>query len=80
MDPRQAMSEQEKSLALDPSFALAWNNLAGSDPLLGHDEKAVGDLKAAIATAPSLAVFKPPVAIIMSAILVPVMAEILEHD
>ncbi|MEI9932472.1 MAG: hypothetical protein WDM89_18525 [Rhizomicrobium sp.] len=39
MDPRQAMIEQEKSLALDPSFALAWNNLAGSDPLLGHDEE-----------------------------------------
>jgi tetratricopeptide (TPR) repeat protein len=49
MDPHRGMIEQEKSLALDPSFALAWNNLADDDALLGHDEQGIVDLKAAIA-------------------------------
>jgi len=49
MDPRLALIEQQKSLALDPSFALAWGNNASDDALLGHDEKEIDDIKPAIA-------------------------------
>jgi tetratricopeptide (TPR) repeat protein len=49
VDPRLAMTEEQKSLALDPSFVLAWNNIANDDAVFGHDEKAVADLKATIA-------------------------------
>ncbi len=48
-DPHLGIIEQEKSLALDSSFALAWNNIAFNDALLGHDEKGIGDLEAAVA-------------------------------
>ncbi len=49
VDPRLGTVEQQKSLALDSSFALSWNNLGGDAALFSHDEKAVSNLKAAIA-------------------------------
>jgi tetratricopeptide (TPR) repeat protein len=49
IDPRQGMAEQRKALALDPSFGLAWNNLANDDAVLGHDAAAIDDVKRVIA-------------------------------
>jgi tetratricopeptide (TPR) repeat protein len=48
-DPRLALVEQQKSLALDPSFGLAWGNNAGDYALLGHDEQGIIDIRVAIA-------------------------------
>ncbi len=44
-DPRLASTEQRKAAALDPSFALPYQDIASDDHILGHDEAAIADMR-----------------------------------
>jgi len=47
-DPRLASAEERKAAALDSSFALPYQDIAGDDHILGHDESAIADMSKAV--------------------------------